>query len=76
MLFIALFIGRICGSIAASRGKDRRAWFWRGTIFSFLVIWGVHQKHEYKKFKEMGIPLKDLIRERLAERKQGVSESA
>ena len=76
MLFIALFVGHICGSIAASRGKDRKTWFRRGTIISFLVIWGIHQKHEYKKFKEMNISLKDLIRTRLAERKQGSSEPA
>ncbi|MEW6553565.1 MAG: hypothetical protein AB1384_04680 [Actinomycetota bacterium] len=71
MLFIALIIGHCCGSIAESWGKDRKAWFRRGAIISFLIIWGWHQKHEYRKFKEMGIPLKDLVRERMAEREKG-----
>jgi hypothetical protein len=69
LLFIALFVGHVCGSIAESRGKDRKTWFRRGTIFSFLAIWGLHQRYEYERFKGMGVPLKDLLRASLAERK-------
>jgi hypothetical protein len=70
MIFIAMIIGHICGSIAESRGRSRKVWFWRCTIFSFMVIWGWHQKHEYQKIKSMNMSLGDIIRIRLTDRKQ------
>jgi hypothetical protein len=53
MLFAALIIGRICGSIAESKGKDKRRWFWIGFSTSLVLIMGLHQMHELKKLKAL-----------------------
>jgi hypothetical protein len=57
MLLIALIIGHICGSIAESKGRDKKVWFWWGTIVSFIVTFGWHQIHEFKKLKSMNMSL-------------------
>ncbi len=57
MLFVALVIGRICGSIAESKGRDKRRWFWLGFSSSFILIMGLHQKHEFQKIKSMNVSL-------------------
>ena len=57
MLLIALIIGYICGSIAESKGRNKKVWFWRSTIISFVVTLGWHQIHEFKKLKSMNMSL-------------------
>jgi hypothetical protein len=60
MLFFALIIGRMCGSIAESKCKSKKFWFWLSFISSFALIFGWHQKREYEKLKSKGISWKDV----------------